>query len=87
MDNAAIIEAQSFPLAEAKTVDLKKVKLNRQWSFWENYETKHKMKNQDYSEFLEEIYSFNDLISFWQFWNKYPGAIPSNIFFNGNYLR
>ena len=78
MDNENLIN-----LDEATTVEEKKVKLNREWSFWENYEPKDKTQQQDYSKLLKLIYSFQDLISFWQFWNKYPGATPSNIFFNG----
>ncbi len=63
-----------------------KLKLNRQWSFWENYESKtHQEK--DYTKLLKEIYSFGDLISFWQFWNKYPGADAKNIFYNGDYIK
>ena len=82
MDNENLIN-----LDEATTVEEKKVRLNREWSFWENYEPKDKTQQQDYSKLLKLIYSFQDLISFWQFWNKYPGATPSNIFFNGEYIK
>ena len=67
---AEIIENQSLPLKESSTIEERKVKLNREWSFWENYEPKDKdKKNYDYSLLLKNIYTFTDLISFWQFWN------------------
>ena len=71
---------------ESDTIEKEKVKLNRQWSFWENYESKNK-EEQDYSKLLKEIYSFDDIISFWQFWNKYPGSETSSVFFNGECLK
>lgn len=40
----------------------------------------------EYKDSLKEIYSFDDIISFWQFWNKYLGADPKKIFFNGEYI-
>lgn len=72
-----------------------KYKLNRSWSFWENYEespspstnNNAKKPQQDYSNLLKEIYSFSDLIEFWQFWNRYPGSTPSNIFFDGTRVK
>ena len=66
--------------------DQEKLRLNRTWAFWENYDTKtHEEK--DYTKLLKEIYSFNDLISFWQFWNKYPGSDTKNIFYNGDCIK
>ena len=63
-----------------------KFQLNRSWSFWENYESKsHEEKN--YSKLLKEIFSFKDLISFWQFWNKYPGSDTKQIFYNGENIK
>ena len=55
-----------------------KVFLNRLWSFWENYESKNK-NQKTYSQSLEEIYTFDNILSFWQFWNKYPGKTASTI--------
>ena len=63
-----------------------KVLLNRSWSFWENYETKTR-EEKDYSKLLKEIYTFGDLISFWQFWNKYPGSDTKQIFYNGECIK
>ena len=66
--------------------DKEKVPLNRSWSFWENYESKnHEEKN--YSKLLKEIFTFNDLIPFWQFWNKYPGSDAKQIFYNGGQIK
>ena len=36
---------------------------------------------------MKEIYTFNDIISFWQFWNKYPGSNTKNIFFNEENIK
>ena len=76
----------SDKLEESETIEKEKVKLNREWSFWENYESKNK-DEKDYSKLLKEIYTFNDIISFWQFWNKYPGSETSSVFFNGDCLK
>lgn len=76
----------SEKLEESETIALKKVQLNRSWSFWENYEQKEKSEK-EYNQLLKEIYTFDNIISFWQFWNKYPGSIPSNVFFNGESLK
>ena len=56
-------------IEESSTIEKDKVILNRSWSFWENYESKNK-DELNYSELLKEIYTFNDIISFWQFWNR-----------------
>ena len=66
--------------------DQEKLKLNRHWSFWENYESKNRQEK-DYTKLLKEIFSFGDLISFWQFWNKYPGSDTKNIFYNGDCIK
>ena len=79
MDNENLIN-----LDEATTVEEKKVRLNREWSFWENYDSK---KEKDYSKLLKEIYVFNDIISFWQFMNNYPGSDIKKIFFDGEFIR
>ena len=68
------------------TVEKESVILNREWSFWENYGTKSK-GDKDYSKLLKEIYSFKDIISFWQFWNHYPGSDVKKIFFDGEYIH
>lgn len=81
-------DSLDIDMEETDTIEKSKVLLNREWSFWENYEAKErKGKDQDYSELTKEIYSFNDIVSFWQFWNHYPGNDIKKIFFDGEYLR
>lgn len=74
-------------IEESDTIEKEKVLLKRSWSFWENYDSKDKKEKKDYSKLLKEIYTFNDIISFWQFWNKYPGSNTKNIFFNGENIK
>lgn len=71
---------------ESVKIDLNKVKLQRNWVFWENYEAKSGEKL-EWSKSIKQIFTFNEIISFWQFWNNYPGSNPSNIFYNGDRLR
>ena len=78
-------EPNSQELEESDTIEKEKVQLNRTWSFWENYSMKNEVKK-DGSYLYEEIFTFDDIISFWQFWNKYPGRDTKNIFFNGEYI-
>jgi hypothetical protein len=78
-------EPNSEKLEESDTIEKEKVKLNRTWSFWENYTIKSESKK-GYSDLYKEIYTFDDIISFWQFWNKYPGRDTKNIFYNGEYI-
>ena len=67
------------------TIEKEKVLLNRTWAFWENYQSKDNAEK-DYSKLLKEIYTFNDIISFWQFWNNYPGNNIKKIFYNGDFV-
>ena len=73
-------------IEESDTIEKDKVLLKRLWSFWENYEPKNK-NSKTYSEYLAEIYTFDNILSFWQFWNKYPGKTACTIFYNGEYLK
>ena len=74
-------------LKEEEKIEISKVKLNRDWVLWENYDVKPGEEKIDYSQALKEIYSFNTIIDFWQFWNIYPGAVPENIFYDGHYTK
>ena len=74
-------------IEESDTIEKEEVLLKRSWSFWENYDLKDKKEKKDYSKLLKEIYTFNDIISFWQFWNKYPGSNTKNIFFNEENIK
>ena len=73
-------------LEESETIEKEKIVLKRSWSFWENYESKNRAEK-DYSKLLKEIFTFNDIISFWQFWNKYPGNDTKQIFYNGEHVK
>ena len=76
---------KSEEIPESSTIEIEKVKLKREWSFWENYGVKNNEKI-EYSDSLKEIFTFDDIISFWQFWNKYPGNDTKKIFYNGEYI-
>jgi hypothetical protein len=78
---------QEHITTETEKIELSRVKFQRHWVLWENYEPRSLGKQVDWSETIKNIFSFNDIISFWQFWNEYPGSNPANIFFNGERLR
>jgi len=86
MDNNAILFSQVQAQEEDSTVNLNSVKLMRSWVFWENYEARGLAKL-DWNDSIKRIFSFNDIISFWQFWNNYPGSNPSNVFYDGMSLK
>ena len=77
------MEDQDEKMEEKESIELDKVKLQRKWTFWENYETREKSKEEDYSKLTKSIFSFETIIEFWQFWNNYQGNNPKNIFFDG----
>ena len=80
------MDSAELNLEESDTIEKNKVLLNREWSFWENYETRSKNdKDADYSKLLKELFSFNDIISFWQFWNNYPGSELKKYFLTANF--
>ena len=54
------------------------VKFSKSWSFFESYIGK--TVKLSYDEGNKLIYKWDDLISFFQFWNKYPGNDIKNIF-------
>ena len=61
------------------------VKLSKTWSFWETYSSdKEKLS---YNDSNKLIFKWNDIITFFQFWNKYPGNDIKNIFFDGNEVK
>jgi len=80
------------PKHEEETIEEEKVLLNRTWTFWETYEPKDKNKNNqssqtDWGVLIKKVFSFKDIISFWQFWNSYPGSNFSEVFFNGDQIK
>ena len=66
-------------------ISLPAVKFSKSWAFWENYSTKEKKLS--YLESNKEIFKWDDIITFFQFWNKYPGNDIKNIFFDGQDLK
>ena len=73
-------------LSPGKTsILLNNVTFSRTWAFWENYTSK--TTKLSYSESNKKIFKWNDIITFFQFWNKYPGNDIKNIFFDGNNLK
>ena len=68
-------------------IPLSCVKFQKSWTFWESYVPKDKSENLSYHEANKLIYKWSDLISFFQFWNKYPGSDFRNIFFDGNNIK
>ncbi len=79
-------ESSESNLSESTTIEKSKVLFSREWSFWENYETKNR-EEKDYSKLTKELYTFNNIIAFWQFWNSYPGNDIKNIFYDGEYFH
>lgn len=72
---------------EEQTVDLNLIKLSRRWVFWENYENKEKGNKIDWELSIKKIFKIDDIITFWQFWNNYPGSDPPAIFYNGTTIK
>lgn len=64
---------------------LNAVKFKKAWIFWETYSSKTGQLS--YIDSNKIIFKWNDLITFFQFWNKYPGKDIRNIFFDGNDLK
>ena len=86
MENEKVFFSQVQAPEESNRLELANVKLQRNWVIWENYEAKSGEKL-EWSKSIKQVYTFNDVLSFWQFWNNYPGANPSNIFYNGERMR
>lgn len=78
---------EDVPKEEVEAIDEEKVTFNRTWCFWETYEPKVKSSQTDWSKLLKRVFRFKDVISFWQFWNIYPGSNFSEVFFNGEDLK
>ena len=66
-------------------IPLSSVQFNSTWAFWESYSGKSiKLR---YEQANKQIFQWNDIITFFQFWNKYPGKNPKNVFFDGNEVK
>ena len=66
-------------------IPLNAVKFKKSWTFWETYVSKTTDLSFENSNKL--IFKWNDLITFFQFWNKYPGRDIKNILYDGNNLK
>ena len=66
-------------------IPLSYIKFINPWVFWENYSSKSVQLN--YEEANKQIFKWNDIITFFQFWNKYPGSDLNNIFYDGNSVK
>ena len=74
----------SKDILSPKKVDIpfNSVKLSKSWALWETYSSK--TEELSYEASNKQIFKWNDIITFFQFWNSYPGNDAKNIFFNGN---
>ena len=61
-------------------IPLNAVKFKKSWTFWETYVSKTTDLSFENSNKL--IFKWDDLITFFQFWNKYPGRDIKNILFD-----
>ena len=77
--------SKDIPKETDKNIPLSSVTFPRKWSFWESYIAKETKLS--YKDSMKNIFSWNDLITFYQFWNKYPGNEAMKIFFDGNKIK
>jgi hypothetical protein len=68
-----------------KDIPYNAVKFGNSWTFWETYTSK--TVEIDYNDSNKLIFKWDDLITFFQFWNKYPGKDIKNILFDGNNVK
>ena len=91
MEEKTIIKTEKDIITPEKKVDipLSSVKFKKSWAFWESYAPKSKSKSDQlsYHEANKQIFKWSDIITFFQFWNKYPGNDFRNIFFDGNNVK
>ena len=68
-----------------KDIPYNAVKFSNSWTFWETYISK--TVEIDYNDSNKLIFKWDDLITFFQFWNKYPGKDIKNILFDGTNVK
>ena len=66
-------------------IPLNAVQFSKCWTFWETYISK--AVKLEYHDSNKLIFKWHDLITFFQFWNKYPGKDIKNILFDGNKVK
>jgi len=81
-------DSTKFDNIELDKIEKEVVEFQRSWVIWENYaldapKPNMTMGDADYNERIKSIFNISDLITFWQFWNRYPGANPQNFFYDG----
>ena len=82
----AIINKKDIISPEKKSdIPFSSVKFSKTWTFWESYISKEIKLSYDQAN--KQIFQWNDIISFFQFWNKYPGNNPKNVFYDGNSVK
>ena len=83
MEATEIIKNKKDIISPEKKSDIpfSSVKFAKTWTFWESYISKEIKLS--YDEANKQLFQWNDIISFFQFWNKYPGKDIKNIFFDG----
>ena len=71
---------------EKDNTDEDLINLPRVWTFWEGYEQKDD-NSTDWSNSFKKLFTFKDIISFWQFWNNSFYSNFSEIFYNGETFK
>lgn len=66
---------------EQKTIFHHRGELQTGWSFWENYRPVGNSKDKKYDDNLSEVFSFDNLNTFAQFWNGMPYDQASNLIY------
>ena len=89
MESKIITKTEKDKITPEKKVDipLSSVKFLKTWAFWESYAPKSQETNLSYDAANKKIFTWSDLITFFQFWNKYPGKDFRNIFFDGRNVK
>ena len=85
-ENISLKTGKDIITPEIKSnIPLNAVKFKHAWTFWETYVSK-KVKL-SYNDSNKLIFKWSDLITFFQFWNNYPGKDIKNILFDGNEIK
>ena len=86
METKPIIKTKNDIITPKKQdIPLSSVQFSNTWAFWENYSGKSVQLK--YEEANKQIFKWSDIITFFQFWNKYPGNNPKNVFYDGNSVK
>ena len=86
MENKKTKNSKDIITPEKKNeILLNDVEFSKSWTFWETYTLKSSELN--YNDSNKLIFKWKDIISFFQFWNQYPGKDIKNIFYDGNTVK